>query len=724
MMKAARFSLPRPDFTAKIAIWGSFCILVFFAATVFAWIQVGEQGLQGTHRDMDASLKSFQLRLDERAVDLEGLEKWLTGQPGFIGMLVSRQSASLAEYLEELVKAGVADSLTVTDGEGQVLARVSRGQPPASGESIMAEPGIRDGLSGRTSRAISKDEFDNVVQSLVFPVRDREQNPPIGALRLGIYLDDGFLSRASTAAAATRLSYYYANESTVILFGDSQRKPFLTKAVPPDALTSLRQGRPSEYLTLDTVEGPYLFKFSPFTSFDPNLSAAYGVGLPLADVGAGYTGPLGVIEIATCALAALTCLAVYMLYRRYAVPLRTLGLAAQRMEEGDLRAGKLIGDDDLDGLGRHINRMCERLRESVASMTHEESRKEAIIRSLGAAVIITNDRNEIVEWNPATESLLDGSKEDLAGQDWREIFAESKRPDEGTGVFIDSRTAGSLCGEFASARHGRYSLRRNPRVILDVISKPLDLDGRADGYVHILEDASEQEGFARARDEFMMNAAHELRSPLSGLRSSVECLYEDHLILSRQELTIMIRNMHRSVIRFEAFVENLIDMGNIMAGRFMVRPVPCLLDEIVDAALGQVAARLEAKGQSVKVETNCAAPCRVFADPSRVTQVVVNLLSNAGKYGPENEAIVLWICDGDRFVNLDVSDRGKGIPSEEQARLFQRFYRGKRGAVEGTGLGLGLALAKEIVEAHGGQIGIRSQEGEGTTFWFSLLKAL
>jgi two-component system, NtrC family, sensor histidine kinase KinB len=721
-MRIARFPLSKLDFTAKIFLGGSFFVLIFFIATVFAWVQVGEQGLVSTRRNMDESLKSFQMRLDERSVDLEELGKWLTGQPDFVDLLVSRQSSNLTAYLETLVKAGIADTLTVTDGEGQVLAHVSRDQPATAGGSILAEPGIRDALSMRTSRGISKDEFDGVVQSLVFPIRDGEQNPPIGVLRLGIYLDNEFLDRAS-AGAATHLSYYYADGNMLSLLGDSQRKPFLPNPMPPDALEPLCQGRASDYLTLNTVQGPYLFKFDPFLPLDANLVAAYGVGLPLADVEAGHTGLLAVMEAVTIALAALTLLTAYLLHRQYAIPLRTLGRAAQKMAEGDLSGGKPIRDDDLDGLGKHINKMCERLRESVRSATLELNHKEAVIRSLGAAIIVTDESNKIVEWNPAAEALLYGGMENLAGQDWREIFAESKRPNEGMGVFMEPETAASPLEGFSSAQHGRYSLRRDPRVILDVISKPLELDGTKTGYVHVLEDASEQERFAHARDEFMMNAAHELRSPLAGLRSAVETLHEDYLVLSKRELNMMLRNMHRSVVRFEGFVENLIDMGSVMAGRFTVRAVPCLLDEILDAALGQVAPQLEAKGQSVKVESNCAAPYRVFADPARITQVVANLLLNASKYGPDDEAIVLWICDGERFVSLDVSDRGKGIPPEEQAKLFQRFYRGKRGAVEGNGLGLGLALAKEIVEAHGGQIGIRSQVGAGTTFWFSLLKA-
>lgn len=721
-MRTARVAFPKFDFTAKIFLWASLCVLIFLFAAVFAWRQVGELGLQSTYHDMDQSLDGFETRLDERSVDLEDLGKWLTGQPEFINLLVSGPSANLTLYVGRLVKANMVDTVTVTDREGQVLARVSKDQPSDAGESILDEPGIRAGLSGQTSLGIRKDQFNNVVQSLVFPIRTGEQNAPTGVLRVGFYLDNAFTNRPSPAANS-QLSYYYADGDTLVLFGDSQREPFLTMPIPPAALASWRQGRPSDYMILDTVDGRYLFKFTPFRSLDANLVAAYGVGLPLSDVQAVPAGLLAAMGGAFFVLAAVTGLAAYLLHRQYAVPLRTLNRAAQRISEGDLSIERPMRDDALDGLGKSVNAMYSRQRETVRSLTHEMNRKEAIAKSLAVGFIVTDENNRIVEWNSPAEALLGESKDKLLGQDWREIFAESQRPDEGTGLFGEAERNGSPQG-FASPLQGRYSLRRDPRIILDVISTPLELEGRAAGYVHVLENASDQEQFARARDEFMMNAAHELRSPLAGLRTAVETLNEEQLLLSKQEIGFMLRTMHRSVLRFEAFVENLIDMGSIMAGRFVVRPIPCLLVDIVDDALAQVATLLEAKGQSVNVRSNCAASCRVFADPARITQVMVNLLSNASKYGPDDEAIVLWICDGERFVSIDVSDRGNGISPDEQAQLFQRFYRGKRGRIEGTGLGLGLALTKEIVEAHGGKIGIKSQVGEGTAFWFSLLKAL
>ncbi len=243
------------------------------------------------------------------------------------------------------------------------------------------------------------------------------------------------------------------------------------------------------------------------------------------------------------------------------------------------------------------------------------------------------------------------------------------------------------------------------------------------GCVHALEDASTQEQFIRAKDEFVVNAAHEFRGPLAALRTSVEVLIEDQSTLSKQELNFMLRNMQRAVVRFQGFAENLIDMGNIIAGRFMVRPVPCRFEEILELAIGQVKSQLEAREQTLDVRTHCPKDCGVFADRARIVQVLVNLIGNASKYGPDRESILASISADERFMIVEITDRGPGVPPDEQDRLFQRFYRGKRAMVEGTGLGLGLALAKEIVEAHGGQIGLKSQMGAGTTFWFSLLLA-
>lgn len=269
---------------------------------------------------------------------------------------------------------------------------------------------------------------------------------------------------------------------------------------------------------------------------------------------------------------------------------------------------------------------------------------------------------------------------------------------------------------------GRFPLRAQPQVILDVISTQVEVEGKPAGYVHILQDASAQEQLVRAKDEFIVNVAHELRGPLASLRASIELLVEDHATMSMPDLGVMLRTMQRAVVKFQGLVENLVDMGNIQVGRFRVRAAPIRLSSLFEDALAQVNPLLQGRRQSAKINVDCGS-LLICADRQRIAQVLINLLSNASKYGPEGEPITLSVCSKDGFVIIEVTDRGPGIAPEEQARLFQRFYRGWRAEEEGIGIGLGLALAREIVQAHGGQMDVRSRVGQGTTFWFSLLKA-
>jgi signal transduction histidine kinase len=140
-------------------------------------------------------------------------------------------------------------------------------------------------------------------------------------------------------------------------------------------------------------------------------------------------------------------------------------------------------------------------------------------------------------------------------------------------------------------------------------------------------------------------------------------------------------------------------------------------------AVSQIEPLLRARGQNLEINLDGHGSAVVSADRTRVLQVLVNLLKNASKYSPLNQAITLSVCGDSGQFFFGVTDRGPGITLEDQAHLFERFFRGKRAEEEGAGVGLGLALAKGIVEAHGGHIGVSSTIGSGSTFWFSLPEA-
>jgi signal transduction histidine kinase len=229
---------------------------------------------------------------------------------------------------------------------------------------------------------------------------------------------------------------------------------------------------------------------------------------------------------------------------------------------------------------------------------------------------------------------------------------------------------------------------------------------------------SAQEQLVRAQDEFIMNAAHELRGPLASLRASVELLVEDHISMAPKDLGLMLKTMQTAVIKFQGLVENLLDLGTVQAGRFRVSPAPTRLKWLLDDAITQIRPLLERRSQRLDLTESTSHT--ILADRIRITQVLSNLLTNASKYSPEGSVIGLNASEHDGFVFIEVTDQGAGIEPDELPNLFQRFYRGRRAAEGSIGTGLGLALAREIVRAHGGQMDVKSEPGQGATFWFSL----
>lgn len=218
-------------------------------------------------------------------------------------------------------------------------------------------------------------------------------------------------------------------------------------------------------------------------------------------------------------------------------------------------------------------------------------------------------------------------------------------------------------------------------------------------------------------DSFLLDLAHELRSPLSSFTLALDGLREDDGTLDGRDRDRLLRAMQRSTLHLQSIVDNLRDVATIGANAFTMRPVETDLGVIVREAVQIAEPLLRPSGQTIVVDLPDDATI-VLVDPLRVRQVLVNLLHNAIKYGPRDDVIIVRVYV-DVMVTVEVGDRGGAIPPDEQERLFDRLFRG-RTAVAAPGSGMGLSIARAIVEAHGGSIGLRSVSGEWTTFWFTL----
>jgi signal transduction histidine kinase len=204
------------------------------------------------------------------------------------------------------------------------------------------------------------------------------------------------------------------------------------------------------------------------------------------------------------------------------------------------------------------------------------------------------------------------------------------------------------------------------------------------------------------------------------LATASELLAEDFLHLNPEQVKSMLGAMHRRTLWLQGLVENLLCAATIREGRLQLyRQSLSLADLIadVDAVVGPLLAQ---RGQRLRIRRATQLP-EVLADGRRLSQVLINLILNASKFGTANSAIDATLSLRNGEVRVSVADRGPGVSSEQAERLFEAYYRAPATAGSGKdGVGLGLSIVKSIVEAHGGRVGVEGRRGGGARFWFTV----
>ena len=219
--------------------------------------------------------------------------------------------------------------------------------------------------------------------------------------------------------------------------------------------------------------------------------------------------------------------------------------------------------------------------------------------------------------------------------------------------------------------------------------------------------------------QFVSNISHELRTPLTCIKGYVETLLEGAMT-NEDTLRRFLSIINEETQRLERLINDLLDLSIMESRKIKMHLEEIHIGPLVEDTANFLAAAAERK--NLVISTQIIEPVStIYADEDRLQQVLMNLIDNAIKYTPQGGNIKISAKEDDGFVTVSVIDTGMGIPYQDQERIFERFYRVEKERTSSSGgRGLGLAIAKHIIDGHGGIIGVRSEPGNGSTFYFSL----
>lgn len=346
-----------------------------------------------------------------------------------------------------------------------------------------------------------------------------------------------------------------------------------------------------------------------------------------------------------------------------------------------------------------------------------EARIRTIIENMMVALVIVTKDGFIESVNPSTERIFAYRAEELVGRHILCLFKEAKHyselnPDD-QAIFVEALYQRSLY------RIGEGDcLKSNGEDFPVEISLTEFLSAEGPRYMANILDVSERREVEKLKKEFVATVSHELRTPLTSIRGSLTLLNVGALGALPDQAKKVVALAERNTIRLITLINDILDIEKIESGKldmvFDAVPIAGVLERSVEAI------RSFAEQQGIKLEVK-SSQANVVADGDRLVQVVVNLVSNAVKFSPKGETVTIAVEEIPGTLEVRVIDHGRGIPDKYKNLLFQRFQQVEHAdSRKKGGTGLGLAICKGIIEQHGGTIGVESEEGKGSTFWFRI----
>lgn len=445
---------------------------------------------------------------------------------------------------------------------------------------------------------------------------------------------------------------------------------------------------------------------------------ALGCGLAAISVPQmrSFQSLMWVATVAVCSLSGLISMRSVRTLRTIETELLRCGGKPQRWKS----VRPIIGQDRITASWNELLREAESASTNTGDRIPAALDQEAItlaraMRGLPAAWVITDLDGRLLFISPPACNLF--SLPDQANHIGRDLLdlLGLRAGDDGV---IAKRQRFLSNVRMIQERH--QVMMAGERVHLRIARSRLDgRCGDGEGMAWILTDVTQQELATKSRDQFLLTATHELRTPLNNLQAYAEALQaEEELEIDRQKefCNVIVSESHR----LGRLVDQLLTVGQMEAGSMVANRHELELLPMIQYATEQMMVQAEQKRQQLKTDFSPKLPT-VFGDRDKLQAALVNLVGNAVKYTPAAGEIVVRCGVQDEWVRIDIQDNGPGIVSEEQEKVFEKFFRGSNVSdSEMRGNGLGLAFTREVARMHGGEVELRSEPGRGSTFTIRL----
>ena len=351
------------------------------------------------------------------------------------------------------------------------------------------------------------------------------------------------------------------------------------------------------------------------------------------------------------------------------------------------------------------------------TLRQSEQRLQSILDTMAEGVGIIDIKGQLVYANSMAQRLLGLTESEIKERTYNDAKWQNLRidgtflPDEEHPMSIMMRT-----GVAVYDREIAVQPTEGERFYISINAAPIrDDNGNLTGGIGTFMDVTNRRKLIMQKDDFIGVASHELKTPVTSLKASLQLLARLKEDSSPEQFRKLVAQATKSLDKLSGLIGELLNTNRITEGQLQLRKTTFNLADMIDNSCDHIRAagthKLILKGE-LDVD--------VYADETQVEQVLVNFVNNAVKYAPESKEVIISIESSGKTVKVSVTDYGQGISPEKKQHLFERYYRADYSGVQFSGLGLGLYISSEIIKKHRGKVGVESELGKGSTFWFTL----